>query len=287
VKVLITGASGQVGWELAKSVPNDVEAVFLGSRDLDITQRDMVAEIVNFHRPQIIINAAAFTAVDRAEDAKDSAFAVNAFGAEALAFAANKVDCTLIHISTDFVFDGTKSGAYLVSDVPNPRSVYGISKAEGERLVRLAQARAIIIRTSWVYSTHGSNFVKTMIDLMNSRERLSVVNDQFGCPTYAQGLAKNIWGMVSAELPGAIYHLTDIGSTSWYEFAVEIQRLAIETKLLAKKISIEPISSEAYFSKAPRPKNSVLDTSQNRVLNSKYSLHWKDSLENMIKSLAN
>ena len=234
----------------------------------------------------IIINAAAFTAVDKAEQEVENAYAVNASGALHIAEAARKYSCQLVHISTDFVFDGRKSSPYLPKDKPNPLGVYGKSKLEGEQRVRgVLGKEALILRTAWLYSAHGNNFVKTMLRLMQERDYVSVVTDQVGTPCWARGLAETIWNLVQRKAKG-ILHWTDAGVASWYDFAVAIQEEALTVGILEKMIPIRPINTQDYLTPAPRPGYSVLDkTATWKVMQNNEPLHWRANLRYMLKEL--
>lgn len=288
MKVLITGSKGQLGWELQRTVPNEVEPIALSSADLDITDRAAVKDAVKAYAPNIIINAAAYTAVDQAEDESERAFAVNRDGIANLAEAAKNKDIRMVHISTDFVFDGKKSSPYLPDDRPCPLGVYGQSKYEGEeRLLAVAGGEnCAIIRTAWVYSSHGNNFVKTMLKLMSARDQLSVVADQVGTPTWANGLAKAVWSVALKKLDG-VYHWTDAGTASWYDFAHAIQEEALRLDLLTKSISILPLQAKDYPLPAKRPAYSILDkTSLWNELGTP-APHWRESLKKMLQESKN
>ena len=286
MKVLITGANGQVGWELQQTAPADVEIITLHRADLDITDRSAVMSVIKEHRPDLVINTAAYTAVDKAEEEADKAYKANADGAANIALAAEDCDARLIHLSTDFVFDGTGSEPYRPEDEPKPMGVYGASKLQGERAVMAeTMGRAVILRTAWVYSVHGSNFVKTMLRLMAERDELNVVADQVGTPTWAKELAKAIWLIAGKKDMQGIYHWTDEGNASWYDFAVAIQEEALGLGLLQKAIPIKPIKTEKYPTPAKRPAYSVLDkTSTIEALGHKPS-HWRESLKQMLIEL--
>jgi dTDP-4-dehydrorhamnose reductase len=224
--------------------------------------------------------------VDKAEKDQKAAFATNSTGVFNLAEAAKKSQARFIHISTDFVFDGSKSAPYLPSDQPNPTGVYGASKLAGEEQVRAILAgNYVILRTAWVYSSHGNNFVKTMLRLMRERDRLGVVADQVGTPTWAGGLAQAVWLLAGHAALTGIFHWTDAGVASWYDFAVAIQEEAMQLGLLHKEIILSPIRTEDYPTPARRPPFSVLDkTSTWQAL--KYSApHWRVNLRKMLKEL--
>lgn len=307
MKVLITAKNGQLGWELnntltAENVANieNIEAIFLDSKKLDITNANAVTERISSFKPDFVINAAAYTAVDKAESDSDAAYKVNQQGAKNLALACKEIGAKLIHVSTDFVFDATKNTPYQPEDPTNPLGVYGASKLAGEEAVaEVLGADVSIIRTAWVYSTHGNNFVKTMLRLMAEKEQLGVVADQVGTPTNAKNLAKAIWQLVEKEHSDSlsastntngntnanIYHWTDLGTASWYDFAVAIQELGLANGLLQKPIAVNPIKASQYPTPAKRPAYSVLDTS---VLREKLNVtgeHWRTALNSMLKEL--
>jgi dTDP-4-dehydrorhamnose reductase len=283
MKVLVTGAGGQVAWELEKTCPAGVELFSFSSKELDITNKAQVLEIVKKVCPDVLINAAAYTAVDKAESEPEQAFLVNAEGSKNLAEACKEISARLIHISTDFVFDGTKNTPYTVDDKPNPINVYGASKLKGEVYVQKILPAAVIVRTSWVYSDHGNNFVKTMLRLMNERESISVVADQIGSPTYAKNLAEWIWAVVSKPTRvSGLYNWTDAGVASWYDFAVAINESGHEFGLLSKKINITPIPTALYPTLAIRPPFSVICKAEAEKLSGMVCCHWRESLKEMM-----
>ena len=286
MKVLITGAGGQVGWELQQTVSTDIEITALHRVELDIADQAAVMSVIKELQPDLVINAAAYTAVDKAEEEVDRAYKVNVDGAANIARAVEDCSARLIHISTDFVFDGTGTKPYLPGDEPKPSGVYGASKLQGERAVMAeTSGRAVILRTAWVYSVHGSNFVKTMLRLMAEREELGVVDDQVGTPTWAKELAKTIWLIAGKTDMQGTYHWTDDGKASWYDFALAIQEEAYGLGLLQKTIPIMPIKTEEYPTPARRPAYSVLDkTSTLEALDCK-APHWRESLIKMLTEL--
>lgn len=307
MKVLITAKNGQLGWELnntltAENVANieNIEAIFLDSKKLDITNANAVIERISSFKPDFVINAAAYTAVDKAESDSDAAYNVNQQGAKNLALACKEIGAKLIHVSTDFVFDATKNTPYQPEDPTNPLGVYGASKLAGEEaVVEVLGSDVSIIRTAWVYSTHGNNFVKTMLRLMAEKEQLGVVADQVGTPTNAKNLAKAIWQLVEKEHSDSlsastntngntnanIYHWTDLGTASWYDFAVAIQELGLANGLLQKPIAVNPIKASQYPTPAKRPAYSVLDTSALREKLNVTGEHWRTALNSMLKEL--
>ena len=280
---MITGANGQLGRELQKLVPEDVALLSFGHRELDVSDRESVNTLVQQHNPDLIINGAAYTAVDKAENESALCFAVNRTGAENVALAARLVKARLIHISTDFVFDGRKSTPYQPADETAPLGTYGTSKLEGERRVAVILPESLIIRTAWLYSTHGNNFVKTMIRLMQDRPELTVVEDQIGTPTWAGGLAQVIWQMIQMPEIQGIYHWTDAGVASWYDFAVAIQEEAIKLGILPREIQIKPISTGEYPTLARRPPYSVLDKTATRKALGRKGSHWRTNLREMLR----
>ena len=286
MKVLITGAGGQVGWELQRTVSTDFEITALHRVELDIADQAAVMSVIKELQPDLVINAAAYTAVDKAEEEVDRAYKVNVDGAANIARAVEDCPARLIHISTDFVFDGTGTKPYLPGDEPKPSGVYGASKLQGERAVMTeTSGRAVILRTAWVYSVHGSNFVKTMLRLMSEREELGVVDDQVGTPTWAKELAKTIWLIAGKTDMQGTYHWTDDGKASWYDFALAIQEEAYGLGLLLKTIPIKPLKTEEYPTPARRPAYSVLDkTSTLEALDCK-APHWRKSLIKMLIEL--
>jgi dTDP-4-dehydrorhamnose reductase len=284
MKVLITGCNGQLGWELKRSMPEGVEAMWTDVAELDIANSDSVNELVQKFHPAVIINAAAYTAVDKAETEKEVSYKINRDGAGNLAKAAAGVGARFLHVSTDFVFDG-QGKPYLPTDVVSPLSVYGASKAEGEQQVLESGAKALIVRTAWVYCSHGGNFVKTMLRLMAEKPALSVVCDQVGSPTWAKGLATALWAY--AQVPEAatgIVHYTDSGVASWYDFAVAIQEEGLALGLLKVAVPITPIPAAQYPTPARRPGFSVLDKATT-IATFGAAPHWRVQLRAMLKEL--
>ena len=289
MKVLITGKNGQLGSELQLTKTENIEIICLDQHQLDITDYDAVTAKLLTERPNIVINAAAYTAVDKAESECQLAYAVNENGAENLAKACGQINAKLVHISTDFVFDGSKNTPYEVLDAVAPLGVYGHSKYAGEEKIRqLLPHDHAIIRTAWVYSLYGNNFVKTMLRLMSEKPALGVVFDQVGTPTWAKGLAQTIWKLCEepSKIDGRSLHWTDAGVTSWYDFAVAIQELAIEKGLLKKAIPVRPIFASAYPTPAKRPHYSVLDKTQTEEYLAIEASHWRQQLSNMLDDLA-
>jgi dTDP-4-dehydrorhamnose reductase len=285
-KVLLTGAHGQLGWELQRSCPPNIELHAHDSDSLDITDSEAVRNIVAQLRPHWIINAAAYTAVDKAESETVLAYAVNRDGARHLAEAAHAHGARMVQVSTDFIFNGEQGHPYRPDDTPAPLSVYGASKLAAEQAVRDTLGdHTLILRTAWVYSSHGHNFVKTMLRLMAERESLGIVADQIGSPTWAHGLALAIWQSIAIELNGT-QHWTDAGAASWYDFAQAIHDEARALGLLTRDCAVRPIATADYPTPARRPGFSLLDKSTTwQVLNISYPTHWRSQLRAMLIEL--
>ena len=288
MKVLITGAGGQVATALLKLKPDGIGAHALGHAELDVGDRDAVQRTVAAARPDVIINAAAYTAVDKAESEKELALRVNGAGAGHLAEAARDGGTRLLHISTDFVFDGGQSRPYAPDAAVRPLGAYGESKLEGEQRVRAALGdRAFMLRTAWVYAANGHNFVRTMLRLMAERGKVRVVADQVGAPTWASSIAEALWAAVRAPDLGGIHHWTDAGVASWYDFAVAIAEEAHALGMLKQTAEVESIVTADYPTPAQRPAYSVLDrSSAERALGLKPA-HWRVNLRKMLKELGN
>lgn len=284
-KVLITGANGQLGRALAASVPDDYQAVVADRQVLNISDVGSVNAWINDHSPEGIINAAAYAAVDKAETESDLAKAANTDGPKNLAIAAAEHSIPMVHVSTDFVFNGKSGTPYRTDDASDPLSVYGVTKRDGEQEVLSAhEAKAAIVRTAWVYDAGGSNFVMTMLRLMQEKDSLGVVADQIGTPTYVHGLAEACWALLSKELAG-VYHWTDAGVASWYDFAIAIQEEALELGILSKSIPINPLTTADFPTPATRPSNSVLDKTSTWQALGMTAPHWRDNLRTALVTL--
>lgn len=291
LQVLISGANGQLAQELTRKLASaGHRPVAMARPRLDLADVSTIRPALSSLAFDVVVNAAAYTAVDKAEDEPERATAINAAGAGALAAAAADADIPIIHVSTDYVFDGTKNGAYVETDLPAPLGVYGRSKLEGERLVALAQPRHIILRTSWVFSAYGHNFVKTMLRLGRERTTISVVDDQNGCPTAAGDLAHAI----VAVLPNIIsehaspdefglFHATGRGTASWFSFAEAIMNGV--AKRGAQRASVIPIKTADYPTRARRPANSVLDSSKLRHVHGIEMPPWQRGLDAVLDAL--
>lgn len=284
MRVLVLGG-GQIARAVGASGQTRHEIIVRTHSELDIVDDNAVARVVAETRPDWIVNAAAYTAVDLAEEQAAQAYAVNDVAVASLARAAAHEKCRLLHLSTDFVFDGNASRAYLPRAQTNPLSVYGASKLAGERHVLAAGAAGVVLRTSWVYAATGKNFVLTMLRLMRERDSINVVCDQIGAPTWAASAAAAIWGLIDLGANSGIYHWTDLGVASWYDFAVAIQDEALARGLLTRAIPILPISSAAYPTRAQRPAFSVLDTAVTRSMLAVPTAHWRHNLRSMLDEL--
>jgi dTDP-4-dehydrorhamnose reductase len=284
--VLITGAAGQLGYELQRLVPAGIGVVAVDLDELDLTDAVAVSDCIAAHRPSVIINGAAYTAVDRAESEPGLAHAVNADAPATLARSAAHHGARVIQISTDFVFGGATSIPWRPDDAPAPQSVYGLTKRDGERAVLDTLGdHALVIRTAWLYSAHGANFVKTMLRLMRERDAISVVADQVGTPTWAHSLARTVWTAVQAPEVSGILHWTDAGVASWYDFAVAIQEEALGRGLLTRAVPVHAITSAEYPSPARRPAFSVLDTTATTRIFGVVPQHWRANLRLMLGEL--
>lgn len=258
--VLVTGASGQLGQSLQSISENypEMDFIFASSSDLDITDTEKTIAFFRKTKPAYCINTAAYTAVDKAESESEKAFQINVKGSQNLAEACAETNTVLLHVSTDFVFDGEKTTPYTEEDIPNPKGVYGKTKLEGEQVIQAAWPKHYIVRTSWVYSEFGNNFMKTMLRLASERDTLSVVDDQIGTPTYAVDLAEALVAIIRYDFqndtkPYGVYNFSNEGVCSWYDFAKKI----FEVNQIS--ISVNPIPTTAYPTPAQRPKYSVLD----------------------------
>jgi dTDP-4-dehydrorhamnose reductase len=266
VRILLTGANGQVGWELQRALAPLGEIVALDRSRLDLAQAHALRETVRAIAPQVIVNAAAYTAVDRAESEPELARAINAIAPGILAEEAQRLDALLVHYSTDYVFDGTKSEPYVEADPTNPLSVYGRTKLEGERAIGASGCRHLTLRTSWVYGARGSNFLLTMLRLARERRSLRIVDDQIGAPTWCREIAQATAALLTRPdlaAPGAdgLYHLTASGATSWFGFATAIFDSAEMARLGITPPALEAIPTSGYPTPARRPANSRLDCS--------------------------
>lgn len=280
MKVLVTGVNGQLGYEIVRELNNKgyTDILAVDKDEMDITNKDMVNNVIKNYHPDVIFHCAAWTAVDKAEDEKEACYNVNVNGTKYISEAAKEIDAKLIYISTDYVFDGTKEGLYEIDDEVNPKSVYGMTKYQGEELVRQNNLKHFIVRISWVFGVNGNNFIKTMLKLAETRNELTVVADQFGSPTYTVDLAKLLVEMSETEKYGT-YHANNEGYCNWAEFAEYI------FKVNNKEVNVKHITSEEYPQKAYRPRNSKLskqsldDNGFNRLPS------WENAVERYSKEL--
>jgi len=294
-KLLVTGCNGQVGFELCRSLAPLGEVIALDRTACDLTQPDMLRRLVREHRPTVIVNPAAYTAVDQAESDADTAFAVNGTAAGVLAEEARALGGLLVHYSTDCVFDGSKAGAYVETDAVNPQSVYGKSKLAGEQAIAASGAVSLVLRTSWVAGAHGDNFAKTILTLGRERKNLRVISDQFGAPTTAALIADVTAHIVArywlaadrSVFPGGVYHLAASGETTWHGYATEVLRYAAArgVDLQADSESIQAIPASAYPQAAARPANSRLDTHKLRQTFDLYLPDWRSCVHHLLDQI--
>jgi dTDP-4-dehydrorhamnose reductase len=281
-RILVTGANGQLGQcikELSSKIDSNNTYIFKSSADLNITQyKQVITEFIigNF---DFCINCAAYTNVDKAETDVENAADVNTFGVKNLAIACKQTNTTLLHISTDFVFDGSKNSPYTETDTTSALGVYGATKQQGEKEIIQNLSQYYVIRTSWLYSEYGHNFMKSMIRLGNEKVQLSIVDDQTGTPTYAKDLAEVLINIITRKpIPYGIYHLSNEGTATWFEFAQAI------FEINNNSINLSPITTEAYPLPAKRPKYSVMDKTKLKKALSLEIPHWKDSLAKALKA---
>jgi dTDP-4-dehydrorhamnose reductase len=287
-KIVITGANGQLGQTLMRSSLVEGHTLIpLTRQQLDISNQASVVAVLDSLAPDVIINAAAYTAVDAAESNRDAAYAINDAGPAGLAMWAKNSDAKLIHVSTDFVFDGLGHRPYRTHDKTGPMSVYGSSKLAGEqKILGTLGDQASIVRTAWLYSPFNNNFVKTMLRLMNERDSLSVIDDQIGTPCSTFSLGRCLAAIVDSDCSGGVYHWTDAGVASWYDFAVAIQNEALTLGLLERAITITPITTEQYPTPARRPAYSVLDKHETLQKISSTQRHWREELIDVLIALS-
>lgn len=285
MKALLLGANGQLGWELKRTCPQDIILTTCAHPKVDFLSTISIVTCIETAQPDCIINAAAYTAVDKAEEERETADRINHTAVREIAGLCCKNNIRLIQISTDFVFNGKNHRPYLPQDTPDPISTYGKTKLKGEQAVlEILKDDAAIIRTAWLYSSHGANFVKSMLNFFETKPELNIIDEQIGTPTWANGLAHAIWKAMDKNLTG-IHHFTDAGIASWYDFATAIQEEALSLNLIPKEIPINPIPASQYPTPAERPFYSVLDkTSLWQTLDLK-PVHWRKQLRSMLKEL--
>ena len=287
MNIVVIGKSGQLAFELSRELENSAHQVtFLGRDDIEITSSKSIDTTLASLSVDVLINASAYTAVDKAEEDTEACNAINTLAVKNLATFCKASGAFMVHVSTDYVFNGHKGSPYLTDDPIEPKGVYGKTKAAGEKaLLEILPEASCLIRTAWVYSSHGNNFVKTMLRLMADKPQLTVIDDQIGTPTWAKGLAE---ACVSAAMnkTSGVYHWTDEGVASWYDFALAIQELGVEKGLLDKSIPVLPIPSSQYPTPAKRPHYSVLDKQTAReAFAACKPTHWRKQLASMLDEL--
>lgn len=291
MNILITGAQGQVGKELTTITKSrGYNVIAAGRNELDISKAEDVNVFFKQYKPGIVINAAAYTAVDKAEEESEIAYLINRDGAKNIAIACASISIPLFHISTDYVFDGTKTEPYNEEDSVSPLGIYGDSKWQGEEAIRKNLRDAMIIRVAWVFGAQGNNFAKTMLRLANERDELNVVADQFGGPSPAKDIAETLINLVEQyqqdnNFRWGTYHYCGISKTTWHEFATEIFRQANKLGLINKKIKINPITTSEYPTPAKRPVNSMLDCSKIFTTFGITMPDWRNALTLVLKEL--
>jgi dTDP-4-dehydrorhamnose reductase len=285
-RALITGAGGQVGLALLESVPRGWAVVACDRNELDVTAAGVARRVIERERPTLVFHAAAYTAVDAAEADAAQADAVNAGGTVHVAAAVRSAGARLVHLSTDFVFDGSSGHPYAPEDRPAPLGVYGRTKLAAEQAALALGEQAVVVRTAWVYSRHGQNFVRTMLRLMREQEGVGVVSDQVGTPTWARSLAEALWAVAARPALHGVLHWTDAGVASWYDFAVAIQEEALAAGLLQRAVPVRPLSSREYPTAARRPPYSVLSKRESWAALGLTPPHWRVNLRLMLQELA-
>jgi dTDP-4-dehydrorhamnose reductase len=288
-KVLLIGAKGQVGQELQVTLPYLGEVISIGREELDLTNSEKIGQLIREIHPDYLVNAAAYTAVDKAETEPELAYAINATAPKIMAESAEKIQAKFLHISTDYVFDGRKNTPYLETDLTNPLGVYGQSKLRGEEEIKTVNSQAIILRTAWVYGSYGkSNFVKTMLRLGKEREELKVVVDQVGSPTWAKDIATAITHLlINVDNPAGIYNFTNSGVASWFDLTKAIFEEAKISGIPLKIQRVIPITTAEYPTPAVRPAYSVLSGQKISQQLGYIPPYWRDSLKAMLNQLFN
>lgn len=288
-KVLLIGAKGQVGQELQVTLQSLGEVISIGREELDLTNSEKISQLIREIHPDYLVNAAAYTAVDKAETEPDLAHSINAIAPKIMAESAEKIKAKFLHISTDYVFDGRKNTPYLETDITNPLGVYGQSKLRGEEEIRTVNSQAIILRTAWVYGSYGkSNFVKTMLRLGKEREELKVVVDQVGSPTWSKDIATAITHLlINVDNPPGIYNFTNSGVASWFDLTKAIFEEAKISGIPLKIQRVIPITTAEYPTPAVRPAYSVLSGQKISQQLGYIPPYWRDSLKAMLNQIFN
>lgn len=296
-RILLIGSNGQVGWELQRTLPALGELIAVDRQQLDLADPDAIRRVIRAARPTLVVNAAAYTAVDKAESEPDLAMAINGTAPGVIAEEARRFDAAIVHYSTDYVFDGTKDGAYVEDDRPNPLNVYGRTKLAGEQSIQAIGGPYLILRTSWVYSTRGHNFLLTMLRLAAQRDELRVVDDQVGSPTWSRAIATATTHMIALTTSAAdasnagigkrsgVYHLTAASNTSWYGFARAILEPAARLGI-TKPVNVIPVPTAEYPLPARRPLNSRLSLTRIREVFGIEPASWRQSLAECLHELA-
>ena len=286
MKVIVTGADGQLGRSLQDQVPDGVELLALNRSQFDITSDNAIADIFQEHKPDAIINAAAYTAVDKAEVEEDNAREINATAVKKLAATCQENDAFLIHVSTDYVFDGRSNLPYTETDQINPINSYGRTKAEGEKAIIRSGAKFAILRTSWVFSEYGSNFLKTMLKLGTEQDKLNIVQDQMGAPTYTGDIAGAIYCLLEKrdKINGEIFHFSGDQITSWADYAKFIFKVAFEAEKIPHRVFVKGINAEEYPTASERPKNSVLNCKKIKDLCDINASDWHKAVTEIIQN---
>lgn len=292
VKILLTGVNGQVGHELLKMLTSLAEVIAVTRQEMDLSNQTCMLQVLEKYQPTIIVNSAAYTAVDKAESEQEQAYLINYDAPKTMAQWAAAHNALLVHYSTDYVFDGTKEGCYVEEDTPNPQSVYGKSKLLGEQAIRQSGAKYLIFRTSWVFGVHGHNFLKTIIRLATERERLNVVADQYGAPTSAHLIAQVTTQVLAQYLQKqqfkayGLYHLTTTGQTTWHEYAQFIvKKIQLKQSLILEKTKIIAVPSIEYPTPAKRPLNSRLSCQKLQQQFAIQLADWQDEVSNVLQQL--
>ena len=292
MKILLTGSNGQVGFELKKKLSALGKVIATDREELDLTNLDEIRTFIDQTKPDIIINPAAYTAVDKAESEPDLAYRINTLAPEVLASMAAELDIPLIHFSTDYVFDGLKKDAYIETDKTNPQSVYGKTKCEGEEKIR-THAKHIILRTSWVFGSHGNNFLKTILRLIQEKDSLNVVGDQWGSPASASMLSDVTFEIVDGILKNknfkdyGTYHVTNEGETNWHQYAslIASELIKLNVKIKCEPDQIRPILTSEYPTAAKRPANSRLNTDKLKKTFMLELPHWESEVKKVLREI--
>lgn len=290
MRVLVTGAQGQVGYELLQRAPAGFTVFGFGSKELDIRNADQIQAVFDAVQPELVINAAAYTAVDKAESDVEHAYAVNSDGVGLLAAASQKLGIALLHVSTDYVFSGEGDKPYTPDDATGPTGVYGLSKLSGENQLLKHCSRHLILRTSWVFGAHGNNFVKTMLRLGSDRDALSVVADQHGGPTSAGSIAETLWALSAifrreGQLAWGVYHFSGEPACTWHDFANEIFTQAVSLGLLERSPDVRAITTAEFPTAARRPMWSVLDCEKLVDAHGLHARNWVPELQSVLQQL--